>query len=122
MWPGLGQTHFLIAGFFLAIGITNLVFWRTNGRKFFARTQTCPPFVAGVCARGGEKGVQVLFLGVGVIFGVAGCIVMMLGPGMTWLMLGFVAISRFILNPPVPLTRIFLRATHAAFRQDRARN
>jgi hypothetical protein len=74
-WPD----HFLFAGFFLAIGITNVVFWRTSGRRFFARTKACPPFVARVWARVGEKGVQVLFLGVGIIFGVAGCIVIILG-------------------------------------------
>jgi hypothetical protein len=80
-WPL--PDHFLVGGFLLAIGITNLVFWRTNGRKLFARTQAYPPFVARVWARGGEKGVQVLFLGVGVIFGFAGCIVMILGTSMT---------------------------------------
>jgi hypothetical protein len=80
-WPL--PDHFLFGGFLLAMGITNLVFWRTNGRKLFARTQAYPPFVARVWARGGEKGVQVLFLGVGVIFGVAGCIVMILGTSMT---------------------------------------
>ena len=74
-WPD----HFLFGGFFLAIGIPNLVFWRTNGQKLFTRTQACPPFVARVWARGGEMGVQVLFLGVGVIFAVAGSIVMILG-------------------------------------------
>jgi hypothetical protein len=47
--------------------------------KVFARTQACPPFVARVGARGGEKGVQVLFLGIGVIFGVAGRVVLILG-------------------------------------------
>ncbi len=34
----------------------------------------------------------------------------------------FIAISRFILNRPVPATRIFLKPTHAAFRQDRSGN
>jgi hypothetical protein len=74
-WPD----PFLFGGFFLAIGITNVVLGKTSGRKFFARTQECPPFVARVRARAGEKGVQVVFLGVGIIFGVAGCIVMVLG-------------------------------------------
>jgi hypothetical protein len=36
-------------------------------------------FVARIWARGGEKGVQVLFLGIGVVFGVAGSIVLILG-------------------------------------------
>jgi hypothetical protein len=80
-WPL--PDHFLFGGFLLATGITNLVFWRTNGRKLFARTQAYPPFVARVWARAREEGVQVLFFGVGVIFGVAGCIVMILGTSMT---------------------------------------
>ena len=74
-WPD----HLLFGGVFLAIGIANVVFCKTNGRKFFARTQASPPFVARVWACGGEKGVQVLFLGIGVIFAVAGCFVILMG-------------------------------------------
>jgi hypothetical protein len=67
-------------GFFLAIGITNVLFYKTTGRKFFAKTQASPPFVARVWASSGEKGVQVLFLGIGIIFAVAGCVVIIVGP------------------------------------------
>ncbi len=70
-WPD----HLFFGGVFLAIGITNVVFCKTNGRKFFAKTQACPPFVARVWACGGEKGVQALFFGIGIIFAVAGCVV-----------------------------------------------
>jgi hypothetical protein len=52
-WPL--PDHFLFGGFLLATGITNLVFWRTNGGKLFARTQAYPPFVARVWARAGRR-------------------------------------------------------------------
>jgi len=74
-WPD----HFLFGGFFLVIGTANVVFGKTSGRKFFARTQASPPFVARVWARAGEKGVQVLFLGIGIILAAAGCVVIILG-------------------------------------------
>jgi hypothetical protein len=74
-WPD----HLFFGGFFLAIGITNLLFQKTTGRKFFAKTQASPPFVARIWAYGGEKGVQVLFFGIGIIFAVAGCVVMLAG-------------------------------------------
>jgi hypothetical protein len=70
-WPD----HVYFGGFFLAIGIANVLFSKTNGRKFFARTQASPPFIARVWACGGERGVQVLFVGIGAIFTVAGCVV-----------------------------------------------
>lgn len=70
----------LFGGFFLAIGITNVILYKTTGRKFFAKTQASPPFVARVWASSGEKGVQVLFLGIGVIFAVAGCVAIIWGP------------------------------------------
>jgi hypothetical protein len=65
----------LFGGFFFAIGVANVVFYKTAGRKFFAKTQASPPFVARVWATGGERGVQVLFFGIGVIFALAGCFV-----------------------------------------------
>jgi hypothetical protein len=68
-----------LGGFFLAIGITNVLFCKTNGRRFFAKTQASPGFVARVWVCAGEKGVRVLFLGIGIIFVVAGCIVIVSG-------------------------------------------
>jgi hypothetical protein len=75
-WPD----RFFFGGFFIAIGIANVLFYKTTGRKFFAKMQASPPFVARVWARGGENGVQVLFLGIGIVFAVAGGVVIILGP------------------------------------------
>ena len=69
----------LFGGFFFVIGITKVIFHKTAGRKFFARTQAGPPFVARVWATGGEKGVQVLFLGIGIILAIAGCAAIIVG-------------------------------------------
>jgi hypothetical protein len=49
------------------------------GRKFFAKTQACPPFVANFWARGGEKGVQLLFLGLGIALAVSGLVRIFIG-------------------------------------------
>ena len=68
-----------LGGFFLVIGIMNVLFCKTNGRKFFGKTQASPPFVARVWASAGEKGVQVPFLAIGIIFAVAGCVVIIVG-------------------------------------------
>jgi uncharacterized membrane protein len=55
-WPD----RFFFGGFFLAIGIANVLFYKTTGRKFFANTQASPAFVSRVWANAGEKSVQVL--------------------------------------------------------------
>jgi hypothetical protein len=69
-----------LGGSFLTIGIMNVPFCKTNGRKLFVKTQASPPFVARVWASAGEKGVQVPFLAIGIIFAVAGWVVIVLGP------------------------------------------
>ena len=69
----------LFGGFFLAIGIANVLFYKTTSRKFFNKTQASPPFVARLWAGVGENGLQVLFLGIGIILAVAGCVVIILG-------------------------------------------
>ena len=61
--------------FFLAIGALNLLFYKRIGREFYAKTQSRRPLVANIWARLGEKGLQVLYLGVGIIFATAGCVV-----------------------------------------------
>jgi hypothetical protein len=66
-------------GFFLAIGALNALFYKSTGRKFFARTQSSPPFVANFWAHGGERGTQLLFLGMGIILAVAGCVLIIVG-------------------------------------------
>jgi hypothetical protein len=69
----------LIGGFLLAIGALHLCFYKSSGRKFYARTQSLPPHFARFWARIGERGVQLLFLGFGIIFSVAGCILLIAG-------------------------------------------
>lgn len=66
-------------GFFLALGALNVLFCKRTGGKFFARTQSSPPFVANFWAHGGERGTQLLFLGIGIILAVAGCILLVVG-------------------------------------------
>jgi hypothetical protein len=66
-------------GFFLAIGALNMMFYKSTGRMFFAKTQSSPPFVASFWAHGGERETQLLFLGIGLILAVAGCILLVPG-------------------------------------------
>jgi hypothetical protein len=77
--PLQNQDRLLFGGFFLAIGVTNVLFCKTSARKLFAKTQAGPPFVASVWGYVGQKGVQVLFLGIGIIFFAAGCVVVIVG-------------------------------------------
>ncbi len=67
-------------GFFVAVGIMNIVSYKSTGRKIFAKTQTSRPFVAKFWAHNGEFGTQVLFLGIGVILAIAGGVLMVAGP------------------------------------------
>jgi hypothetical protein len=69
----------LLGVFFVAIGALNVLFCKTTARKFFAKTQSSPPFVAGFWARSGERGVQLLFLGIGIILAVGGCVLIIVG-------------------------------------------
>jgi Ca2+/Na+ antiporter len=66
-------------GFFLALGALNALFCKSTGRKFFAKTQSSAPFVANFWAHSGERGTQLLFLGIGIILAVAGCILLVVG-------------------------------------------
>lgn len=79
MFRGLPD-RLLFGGFFFAIGIGNVLFYKTTGRKFFSKTQASPSFVARAWAIAGKRGVQVLFLGIGIIFAPAGLVVMLVGP------------------------------------------
>jgi hypothetical protein len=65
--------------FFLAIGIMNLLSYKGTGRNLFARAQSSLPLIRDFWARSGEKGTQLLFLGIGVILAVAGCILLVVG-------------------------------------------
>jgi hypothetical protein len=62
----------MFGSFFFVIGLSNMVTCRTNGRKLFAKTQASSPFVARIWAVAGEKGVQALILGMGIILTLAG--------------------------------------------------
>lgn len=66
-------------GFLLVIGLLQLLFCKKSGKKWFARTQSIPPYFAKFWARGGEKGMQALFLGWGMIFIVAGSVLIVFG-------------------------------------------
>jgi thiol:disulfide interchange protein len=69
------ESGWIVGGcFFLAMGTLNILFYRKTGQDFFAKTQSGRPFVANFWARGGEKGVQFLFLGLGIILAFAGCV------------------------------------------------
>ena len=70
----------LFGWFLLAIGALNLLFCKRIAREFYAKTQSSRPFVANFWLRVGEKGLQVLYLGIGIIFALAGCIVMIVEP------------------------------------------
>ena len=71
----------LFGSFFLAVGASNVLFYKSTGRRFFAITQSRRPFVARVWAVGGEKGLQVFVLGMGIILALAGCVVIIIGRG-----------------------------------------
>jgi len=66
----------LAAGFLLAIGAMNILFYRRFGRQIFGWAHSMPSIVARFWERGGEKGAQLLYLGIGIILAVAGCILL----------------------------------------------
>jgi hypothetical protein len=66
-------------GFFLAIGVMNVLFYKRTGQKMFALGQSSRPFVARVWTRGGENGTQLLVLGIGIILAGAGGILLVAG-------------------------------------------
>jgi hypothetical protein len=69
----------LFGGFLIVIGALHLLFHKKSGQRWFARTQSIPPYFAKFWARGGERGMQILFLGWGIIFVAAGGVLMVLG-------------------------------------------
>jgi hypothetical protein len=68
----------LIGGFLLAIGALNGPFYRITGRRAFAQMSK-RPLVAWFWVRSGERGSQVLFLGIAIILAVAGCVLLIFG-------------------------------------------
>ena len=73
-----GSTKWL-GGFFLAIGMMNLASYKRGVRRFFARTQSSPHYSAKFWASIGEEGLQLFFLGIGAIFVLAGCVLLIVG-------------------------------------------
>jgi hypothetical protein len=69
----------LVGGFFLAVGAMNVFLHKRTGQQIFARTQSSCRFIAGFWTRIGERGSQRLFLGIGIILAVAGCILLAAG-------------------------------------------
>jgi hypothetical protein len=69
----------LVGGFFLALGAMNVFLRKRTGRQIFARTQSSWRFIAGFWTRIGEKGAQFLFLGIGIILALAGCVLLAAG-------------------------------------------
>jgi hypothetical protein len=67
----------LLGGFFIALGLMNSLSCEATSRKLFSKTQSSPPFVAKVGAHIGEKGLQTLYLGIGVILALAGAVVIL---------------------------------------------
>jgi len=66
----------LFGGFLLTIGAMNILFHRRFGRKDYGRVRSMSPFVAKFWNIGGEKGVQLLYLGIGVIVALVGCVLL----------------------------------------------
>jgi len=61
-----------LGGFLLAIGTFNAAFYKRGGRRAFAQMKSKRPFVAWFWLRSGERGSQLLFLGIAIILAVAG--------------------------------------------------
>ena len=68
-----------LGGCLFAIGALNAIFYKKTGRKFFATTQSSRPFVARFWLCIGEWGTQFMYLGIGIILAVGGCILLVFG-------------------------------------------
>jgi hypothetical protein len=63
-------------GCFLLIGAMNILFHRKFGRQIYRNAQSMSPFVSKFWDVGGEKGTQLLYLGIGIVFAVVGCVLL----------------------------------------------
>ncbi len=63
-----------VGGFLLVIGALNVLSYRRTGRRAFASMRSKHPFAAWFWVHIGESGSQLLFLGIGIILAIAGCI------------------------------------------------
>jgi hypothetical protein len=64
----------LEGGFLFAVGAMNVLFHRRFGRQVFVRGRSMKPkIVSRFWEYGGERGAQLLYLGIGMILAAAGC-------------------------------------------------
>jgi hypothetical protein len=66
-------------GALLAIGVLNILFHRRFGRQVFRRSISNPPFFGNIWSPIGERGVQLFYLGVGIVLAVIGSVFMIVG-------------------------------------------
>jgi hypothetical protein len=71
-------TRFIGVGF-LAIGALNILGRRQIGRQILRQTKSSPPFISEFWKSVGENRVRLFYLGIGIIFTVAGCILVIMG-------------------------------------------
>ena len=69
--PGFGK---LPGAFLLVMGALTISLHRRIGQQMFGRALSMHPLVARFWGYGGEKGAQVLYLGIGIILAAAGCV------------------------------------------------
>jgi hypothetical protein len=67
----------LAGGFLLAVGTLNIFLHRRIGRQSFSWTRSMPSIVAKFWDYGGERGAQLLYLGIGMILAAAGCVLLL---------------------------------------------
>ena len=77
--PPLGGSSILLGWAFLAIGTFNVLLHRRIGRQVFRQSTTLPRFFADFWRSVGEKGVQLFYLGVGIVLAVIGSVFMIMG-------------------------------------------
>ena len=63
-------------GTFMAIGVVNVLFHRRFARRDYAKAQSMSSTVVRVWDSIGEKGIQALYLGIGIICAVVGCVLL----------------------------------------------
>jgi hypothetical protein len=68
-----------IGGFLLVLGVLNLLIYRKSGPALRSTTKPSANFLARFRGRIGETKIQIFFLGIGIIFTVGGCVLVMMG-------------------------------------------
>jgi hypothetical protein len=65
--------------FLLTMGAVNILLHRRVGRQVFVHAQSMPAIVARFWQCGGEDGAKFLYLGIGIILFIAGCVLLVGG-------------------------------------------